>query len=431
MFIEEIWRKYTVNIRKNIMVSEKPMEVTMEIRPIKPEEKILKDKIQSIAFLYKEDFDKKKDDPLESQDEYKTCRAAFDDTGKMCSCLEMIPFHVSFDGSVVPMGGIGGVASLPEERDNKYIRSIFNYVMQEMYDKGYVFSYLYPFSHKYYRKFGYELNMTTTNYSIPAASFRQFEQTGKLKLYTNDMDPCEIISCYEKYIRDKNLSVIRTDRLWKKFFEKDPYKDNVYLYIWYNTLGEAEGYIQFHTEKSDTAMKIMHVHELIWINREAFNGILSFVGALTAQIETLSWRSPSYVNLLPLFHEPYDIKQEIVTYGMNRIVNVEKAFNYMTLPEGSGEITIAVDDGFFPVNSGSYTIKWDNESHTVKKDQGQGDLMQNQAVLYCDVQTLSQLVTGFTGVDELKLAGKIDIKGNEKLLSRIFTKKELFINNYF
>lgn len=137
------------------------------------------------------------------------------------------------------------------------------------------------------------------------------------------------------------------------------------------------------------------------------------------------------MNLLPLFHEPYDIKQEIVTYGMNRIVNVEKAFNAMTLPEGSGEITIAVDDRFFPVNSGTYTIKWDNELRTVKKVQGQGDLMQNHADLYCDVQTLSQLVTGFTSIDELKLAGRIDIKGNKKLLSLVFTRKKLFINNYF
>lgn len=403
----------------------------MEIRSIKPEEKILKDKIQTIAFLLKKDFDKKEEDPLESQDDYKTCRAAFDDTGRMCSCLDLIPFHVSFDGSVVPMGGIGSVASLPEEREKKYIRNIFSYVMQEMYDNGYVFSYLYPFSHKYYRKFGYALNMTNIKYSIPVTAFRQFEQTGKLKLYTNDMDPCEILSCYEKYIKDKNMSVIRTDKLWKNFLEKDPYKDNVYLYIWYNKLGEAEGYIQFHTEKQSSGKNIMQVHELVWLNRAAFSGILSFVGALTAQIETLRWSSPSHVDLLPLFNEPYEIKQEIVTYGMNRIVNVEKALSTMVMPEGSGEITIVVDDGFFPINSGSYRIKWINETHSVKRTQVQGDLTQEPADLYCDVQSLSQLVTGFASAEELNLAGKVDIKGNEKLLSRVFTKKKLFINNYF
>lgn len=396
----------------------------MEIRPIKPEEKILKDKIQSIAFLYKEDFEKKKEDPTQLNVGFETGRAAFDDSGKMCSCLELIPFHVSFDGSLVPMGGIGGVASLPEEREKKYIRNIFSYVLQEMYDKGYVFSYLYPFSHKYYRKFGYELNMTNISYSIPASAFRQFEQTGTLKLYTNDLDPHEIITIYGQYIKDKNLTVIRTEKLWKRFLEKDPYKDNVYLYIWYNIHGDARGYIQFYTEKQAAGKNAMRIHELIWLDRDAFTGIFGLIGAMTAQMETIIWNSPSYVNLLPLFHEPYDIKQETTTYGMNRIINVEKALNLISLPEGSGEITLNIRDDFFPINSDNYRIRWENETRTVEKTQDRADLS-------CDVQALSQLVTGFASIDELKLAGRVDIRNNEQLLSRIFTKKKLFINNYF
>jgi predicted acetyltransferase len=396
----------------------------MEIRPIKPEEKILKDKIQSIAFLHKEDFEKKKDDPTQLNVGFETGRAAFDDSGKMCSCLDLIPFHVSFDSSIVPMGGIGGVASLPEEREKKYIRNIFSYVLQEMYDKGYVFSYLYPFSHKYYRKFGYELNMINNTYSIPVSAFRQFEQTGSLRLYTNDLDPHEIITLYGQFIKDKNLAVVRTEKLWKRFLEKDPYKDNVYLYIWYNKQGDARGYIQFHTEKEVADKNTMRVHELIWLDRDALTGIFSFISALTAQIETMVWNSPSYVNLLPLFHEPYDIKQETTTYGMNRIVNVEKALNLMSLHEGSGEITLDIRDEFFPINSGNYRIKWENETRTVEKAEDRADLS-------CDVQALSQLMTGFASIDELKLAGRVDVKKNEQLLSRIFTKKKLFISNYF
>ena len=396
----------------------------MEIRPIKPDEKILKDKIQSIAFLYKEDFEKKKENPTQLSGGFETGRAAFDDSGKMCSCLDLIPFHVSFDRSFVPMGGIGGVASLPEERDKKYIRSIFSYVLQEMYDKGYVFSYLYPFSHKYYRKFGYELNMINNTYSIPVAAFRQFEQMGSLKLYTNDLDPHEIIALYEQYIKDINLAVVRTEKLWKRFLEKDPYKDNVYLYIWYNKQRDARGYIQFRTEKEATGKNTMRVHELIWLDRDAFTGIFGFIGALTAQIETMVWNSPSYVNLLPLFHEPYDIKQKTTTYGMNRIVNVEKALNLMSLHEGSGEIALGIRDEFFPINSGNYRIKWENETRTVEKTEDRADL-------FCDVQALSQLMTGFASIDDLKLAGRVDIRKNEQLLSKIFTKKNLFINNYF
>lgn len=396
----------------------------MEIRPIKQEEKVLKDKIQSIAFLFKKDFSSSETSTLESQDGYKTGRAAFNEHGKMCSCFDLIPFQVSFNGSCVPMGGIGGVASLPEERDKKYIRNIFEYSMKEMYENGTIFSYLYPFSHTYYRKFGYELNMTNIIYSIPTTAFKHFKQTGELKLHTNEMNPEPIISLYEEYIKDKNLAVFRTEKLWKRFLEKDPYKDNVYLYIWTNHRKVAKGYLQFHTEKLSNGKNSMQVQELIWLDREAFTGIFSFIGSLTAQMEKMVWKAPSFVNLLPLFPEPYDIKQEVVTYGMNRIVNVEKALGLMPLPEGSGEIIAGVEDGFFPLNTGNYSISWENNTRKIARTQKAPDLT-------CDVQALSQLITGFATVDDLILADRIVVNRNKNLLSQLFSSKMLFINNYF
>ena len=399
----------------------------MEIRSIKPEEKILTEKIESIAFLFKRDFSvagETGNGSEEAAEAYKTGRAAFDEDGKMCSCFQLMPFDVSFDGGSVPMGGIGGVASLPEEREKSSIRGIFEYSMKEMYEKGYVFSYLYPFSHFFYRKFGYELNMTVINYSIPLSDFKQSIQTGKLKMYTKDMDACEIKSVYEEYIKDKNLAVKRTDKLWKRFLEKDPYKDGVYLYIWYDANNRARGYIQFSSCAIPGSKSNMQVSELVWLDRGAFEGIFAFVGRLTAQMERMIWKAPSFVNLLPLFPEPYDVKQEIMTCGMNRIVNVEKALRLMYVPEDAGEVVIGVEDSFFPVNSGNYRIAWENGVHSVGRSGKSPDMS-------CDVQTLSQLVTGFLTVEELKLAGRLDIKENEKLLSKVFTRKKLFINNYF
>lgn len=51
--------------------------------------------------------------------------------------------------------------------------------------------------------------------------------------------------------------------------------------------------------------------------------------------------------------------------------------------------------------------------------------------LSCDVQALSQLITGFATVEELKHADRVEIKNNENLLAEVFPKRKLFINNYF
>ena len=396
----------------------------MEVRQITPEEMISRSKIQSIAFLFSRDFSKPPEGPDAFQSDCDTGRAAFNDEGKMCSCLDLIPFDVCFDGSIVKMGGIGGVASLPEERQKRYIRNIFEYIMKEMYEKDYIFSYLYPFSHPYYRKFGYELNMALRCYSISVSSFRHFTQTGEMRLYTGEKESVDVKNIYEEFIRDKNLAVVRTDKLWKRFLEKDPYRDNVYLYVWHDGSGGARGYIQYHTEKSPSGKYNLHIHELIWLDRNAFTGTLGFIGALSAQIDKIFWRAPEFVNLLTLFPEPYEVGQEILTYGMNRIVNVEKALQTMTVPSGSGEATIAVKDDFFPLNTGNYTLSWEGGRHTVRRTQSPPDI-------FCDIQALSQLVTGFSSVSELGLAGSIVVVGNEAALSQALPKKPLFINNYF
>jgi len=414
----------------------------MEVRPIRPEEKTAFDKIQAIAFMFQRDFSKenaadKASNTTENthdgnlaqaqakpEESYRTGRAAFDDNGKMCSCFDLIPYNVMFDGNIVPMGGIGGVASLPEERDKKYIRNIFEYVMNEMYENGCVFSYLYPFSHVYYRKFGYELNMTSINYTIPISSFRHFVQTGRMKMLTDDADKQVVRAIYDEYIKDKNLAVVRTDSHWNKHFDNDPYRDNVYLYIWYNSRDEARGYIQYHIDRSGEGKPGIFVRELAWLDPESLRGIFAFISKLSAQIGKMIWKAPCFADLLPLFPEPYDIDQQIYKTGMNRVVNVQKAFELMALPDGKGEVVIGVEDQFFPVNTGNYKITWDNGSQETERCSDKPDLI-------CDVQALSQLLTGFASVESLILAGRISVNDKEESFSKIFRQKKLFINDYF
>ena len=396
----------------------------MEIRGITPGERVTASKIQTIAFLFCRDFSKEQENTAPSEPDYETCRAAFNDEGKMCSCLELIPFEVSFDGGIVKSGGVGGVASLPEERQKRYIRKIFEHSMKEMYEKDYTFSYLYPFSHTYYRKYGYELNMVQRSFSVPVSSLKHFEQTGEMKLCTGPEESGKIKCIYNEFIKDKNLAVVRTDRLWKHFLEKEPYKDNVFLYVWHDAAGEARGYIQYQVEKPPAGKYNFRINELVWLDRKALTGILGFMAGFSSQIDKILWRAPEFINLHTLFPEPYDVTQEIHTHGMNRIVNAEKALQAMAVPSGGGKITISVKDDFFPANTGNYTLAWEDGGHTVGRTQSPPDLS-------CDVQSLSQLVTGFASIGELAFAGRIAVHNNEAVLSQLFRKKPLFINNFF
>ena len=135
----------------------------MEVRPIKPEENDIRQDPDN-RFMFRRTSEKRKRKRGRS---IRQCtvmptkhikQAVALTTPARCSCFDLIPHQVIFDGTG-KMGGSECPAS--GRKRKKFIRNIFEYAMKEMYEDGYVFSYLYPFSHVYYRKFGYELNMTT------------------------------------------------------------------------------------------------------------------------------------------------------------------------------------------------------------------------------------------------------------------------------
>lgn len=396
----------------------------MKIRPILINEEITASKIQSIAFALSSDFESTQEQEKKGVESYKTCRALFDDNGKMCSCLELLPFEAMFNGKVVPMSGIGGVATLPEEIGKRYAQQLMAYCMEEMYEKGDVFSYLYPFSHVYYRKFGYELNMKANNYSIPVDSFKIFKERKSLKLYLPKEDPHDIKKIYNEFIYDKNLALVRNKDRWNRFFDKDPYKDNVYIYIMYHSDNQPAGYIKYNVNKKVFDNKEMVIDELIWLDFDALRGIFAFIAGHAPQFRYVKWRAPEFMDIGLLFPEPYHIECHVSTKGMNRIVNVQKCLELLEVPEQSGDVVIEVIDNFLSKNSGKYCVKWENGSLEVTKSQRDADII-------CDVQSLSQLATGFSTPKQLYRLNKVKLSGKALAAERLFTRKDLYINDGF
>ena len=122
----------------------------MLIRPITNEERERSARLSAIAF--ESPFDPT-ELPLFARN--SVIWAAFDgQSGEMASTLYVTDYRVRFDGGVCKMGGVGGVASLPQYRRAGGIRACFQKALPAMHRDGYVFSYLYPFSTAYYRGSG-------------------------------------------------------------------------------------------------------------------------------------------------------------------------------------------------------------------------------------------------------------------------------------
>ena len=391
----------------------------MEIRRIKPEEKQYSDKISAVSFMYERDFA----EDLKCTEGYENVWAAFNDDGTLCTSMTAHPFTVMFDGSRVPMAGLGGVASLPEHRKGGAVREMIKAAMLDMKEQGQVFSYLYPFSHAFYRKFGYEICFARTIAAMPITEFRELPKSGQLSFFQKggDLKPYEQV--YSAFIADKNLALVRTREQFEHRFDHDPYKSKRYTYLWCSDAGEPKSYLSFSPIRNDKE-STMNVLEFVFADAEGMLGMLGHIGVFSAQLDTICWEVPDVIDLYALVLEPKKIKVERQFGGMNRIIDAEKALALMKVPQGAGAVTIEVTDDFLPFNSGTYAIEWKCGSLFVSKTDADADIAVSAG-------SLAQLITGYTTPAQAAFAGAAQIVGNADMLGKLFVKKHLYISDMF
>ena len=80
--------------------------------------------------------------------------AVFDGGKPHASCASHV-FSENIRGKVLPMGGLGGVASLPAGRRQGHVRTMLTHSFGLMREQGQVVSALYPFRDSFYERLGY------------------------------------------------------------------------------------------------------------------------------------------------------------------------------------------------------------------------------------------------------------------------------------
>lgn len=394
----------------------------MDIRKITREERIVASKIQSVAFNMGTDFTAYGE---KNSENYFNVRGAFNDEGKMCSCFELIPYETYFNGKVVKLAGIGGVASLPEERGHGYVRSLFEKGFAEMRENGQWLSYLYPFSNAYYRQFGYEACMNKVLTTIPLTSFRQFPVCGQVEAYQpGGHGEEDIRRLYDDFAKHLNFMFLRNDQHWKDHIGKDPYKEKTYTYIWRDENGEAGSYITFNARTRVDQDYDLVVKDLVWKDGKGLTGMFGFLNGFTSQYKDFVWEAPEFLNLRILFREPYDIEAQIKSTGMARIVDAEEILRLRTAVAGEGAFVIGIRDDFVKWNNDAFEVEWSGGHTQVRRTTRKVDLD-------CDVRDFTRLISGYADLSDFFCSDSFRIHSNEETLRRYFTKSKLFINEGF
>lgn len=306
-------------------------------------------KVMATAFIYP--FDEASFEPKTQDQLAQSPETMYGYGDPVSSGMVIHSFDVWFDGSLVKATGVGGVATLPESRGSGGIRKIFEALMPEWYRDGVTFSVLYPFSHEFYRQFGYELCQKGYRYRLPIESLKSFPHDVCARVVT---DFQELKTIAEIFGQKNNLYIKRKDSQWHRV-SKDPSKDLNFTYA----IGD-EAFFSCVTKKADKEDErhTLRIRDIAYRDEKALSKILGFLYTFRSQYAFVEMNLPPVVPLMHMIPECYDADLQIESRGMARIVNVSRALRQMRYPGGTGRFTLYVTDPQLKENTGVYRISY-------------------------------------------------------------------------
>lgn len=324
----------------------------MEVRLLKKGEEADYCRVSAASFIWS--FDEK------NVDEFTTPVYGAFDNGKLIAGLETPEFTANFCGTLLPALGIGGVASMPEQRRRGGVRAIFNELERIAPKKGWVFGALYPFSVEYYSKFGYTYFERKTVASIPFTNLSGFERNCNATLFEGESYE-ELYELHNKYVMQYNLATLRNE---ERFFCGKPLEKCNYFYVWHYPDGTAGGYADFTIDRT---VSCLIVKDFICLDVEAMRGLIGFLRNYDGVVKNLK------IGNIPLLSPLLDLLSQVdgVTYEYGgapagRIYDLPAILAANSYPDSHGSFVLECKDSI-KANNGVFAVEYQNGKAQIKK----------------------------------------------------------------
>ena len=391
----------------------------MEVHKLSAEERFEANLISTVAFhMRMEDPEKNR---TESLKETKEDWGAFSDDGRMMARIINSRYDTWLDGQLIQNGGIGAVSTLPEYRNTGAVREIFNKLLPEAYRNGEIISTLYPFSHAFYRKFGYETVRWRNDYEFEPDVLNGYRFSGTAELWKSGDPVSEYTALYNRFAAGFNLAVRRDDRMMlMDHLQGEYYKDRKFGYLLRED-GKPAAYLIFQDIRNDPAA-ILSVLDMAWDGRKGLYAILGFLSRFTADYGTIRMFLPQSIELLSVVQSPraYDIRQTARQDYMIRAMNVRRLLETIRKPDDSRFVIRVEGDKQIPENNGVWDVC--GTSATVSKQEPD---------LTVSVQAFGQLAAGCVSLDEAMYRPDVEVKSKQDLLRRVFNRRPILVQEHF
>ncbi|MBQ4353703.1 MAG: GNAT family N-acetyltransferase [Clostridia bacterium] len=328
----------------------------MIIRRLNKDENGQLDAIESTAFSFSVDIEK-------SGDLEREVYGAFLDDDRTLTAAVITPEYDSFYcGKTFRSVGIGGVATLPEYRRMGAIRAIFGEIFRLAPERGWVTSFLYPFSNDYYRQYGYERILCRRQVKVPISALRMFDRSTSVKLYRKDgaVTKAEPADVYNRFAARHNMMFFR-DAETNAYSDK-PHQSQDFTYLWYDDSEKARGLIRLRRHGA-----VMNVSELCYDSPEALRGLLGFLRMYEGQAEEIAFEKiPEGSELELVLSEYVGTEYSTETSAMGRILLPQVILENNRYPDERGFFRLRMDDPL-DCSRGVYAVSYGNGTAEVEK----------------------------------------------------------------
>ena len=339
---------------------------------------------------------------------------AFEDD--VMAAMEIHKYEVLFNGMPIKMAGIGNVVSSIEARGKGAIKRIYKKAFEMMRNEGQIVSHLYPFRGDYYRKYGYEVTAEITKWKIPTemihakadGEIRHFDGSDKMKE--------DIKNVYNNFIKNKNLSIV--NKKWDSFFEQiEPYSKSVFPYIHYSN-GRPDGYLSYGIKTYDDKIQDIEVKDFWYSDISGISGMLNYFSTLKDYSDRVVIPCNDDLSAFCEFNGGWgkrNTDREIEYMGSTRVVDV---YEILKLRADKVDLTIETEDEYCPWNNDIFTVK------DGKVTRG-GECVDAKM----SIRTFSALIMG--RYEKYELVPELEIYNKNCDLSKLFPKREIFIDEHF
>ncbi len=339
------------------------------------------------------------------------------DHDTLVSQIAVYPLKMNVYGAVYPIGFVTSVCTYPEYSGNGIMKRLMRQILTHMRARQQSLALLFPYSIPLYRKMGWEIISNKITYSVKDHQIPE-KATAPGYVRRVSWDNEDFRNLHAQFASATHGCLFRNALAWEEYWRWD--EDDTVVAIYFDVAGNPRGYMVYLI-KDD----VMHIKEMIYLTREAEEGLWEYIRAHDSMIDEV--RGSSYTSDPIAFElDDGDIKETIRPYIMGRIVDVEQFFKkYRSDPSADGaKITFDIDDSF---------LSWNKREITVRFEGGECEIVPEASRhrVKLSIATLTTLLLGYKTAAKLYRMGRIHAdEETVRLLDDVLLHDIPYISDY-